>query len=59
MAAYLLDEREAGVLIKVVAGEGEMLVKCSSIGSKYVVAVSVDAKIRRWLGLSDVLGFRT
>ena len=58
MVSYLLDERKTCVFVKIVARESEMMVECSPAWRLNVVAVCVNAKIRRWLGFPYVLSVR-
>ena len=59
MIADLLYQCEHCVLVEIVPVLGKMFIEGSAIGAKYVVAMGVDAEVRRGLRFSDVLGLGT
>ena len=59
MVADLLYQCKHCMLVKIVPFLGEMFVEGSAVGPEYVVAMRVDAEVRRRLRFFDVLGLRT
>ena len=59
MIADLLYQFKHCMLVKIVPVLGKVFIEGTAIGAKYVVAMRVDAEVRRGLRFSDVLGLGT